>query len=163
MFNTCCCKLLKVCYKISSIFLFITNNEVHSIPKYSFLRIKIIDSVNFTIIIFYVKNWIFTENSSTPSTRLTPVKFSYAHSVVRFSAGGLLITAVPSAANPTLAAPVKIQTMQVCINFYNLLNDSCWIVCFYVLIYMLWISISLSRCLWKMKSHLKSWKIIKDP
>ncbi|CAL1294283.1 unnamed protein product [Larinioides sclopetarius] len=49
---------------------------------------------------------------STPSSRLTPVKFSYAHPIVRFSPGGLLITGIPSQASTMPAMPIRIQTMQ---------------------------------------------------
>lgn len=60
-----------------------------------------------------VPHSVSADHSSTPSQRLTPVKFTYPHTIACFSAGGLLITAVPSQINSTLAAPVKIQTMQM--------------------------------------------------
>ncbi|GBM11819.1 Protein transport protein Sec16A [Araneus ventricosus] len=49
---------------------------------------------------------------STPSSRLTPVKFSYAHPIARFSPGGLLITGIPCQASTMPAMPIRIQTMQ---------------------------------------------------
>ncbi|GFS65786.1 protein transport protein Sec16A [Nephila pilipes] len=55
---------------------------------------------------------IDADQISTPSSRLTPVKFSYAHPIVRFSPGGLLITGIPSQTSSIPAMPIRIQNLQ---------------------------------------------------
>ncbi|XP_035213145.1 protein transport protein Sec16A-like [Stegodyphus dumicola] len=53
------------------------------------------------------------DHKSTPSARLTPVKYSYAHPIARFSPGGMLITVMPNPLSTALATPVTIHSLQV--------------------------------------------------
>ncbi|GIY88901.1 hypothetical protein CDAR_108152 [Caerostris darwini] len=55
---------------------------------------------------------IDADQISTPSSRLTPVKFSYAHPIARFSPGGMLIIGIPSQINTVPAMPIQIQNLQ---------------------------------------------------
>ncbi|GFQ93874.1 protein transport protein Sec16A [Trichonephila clavata] len=55
---------------------------------------------------------IDADQISTPSSRLTPVKFSYAHPIARFSPGGLLITGIPCQTSSVPAMPIRIQNLQ---------------------------------------------------